>query len=352
MDSLTFPAFRPPRWLRGGHVQTVAGFFLSGPEEPYTATRRVLTLSDGDRVVLHDDRPEGWRPGGPAALLLHGLCGDYRSSYVARAAAKLNRRGVRTFRMDHRCCGAAWGLAARPYHAGSSDDAAAALGLIARLCPGSPACLVGYSMGGNIALKLAGEAPDALPENLRSVLAVSPPIDLAEAAAALRRPLNRLYDRYFMRSIRRMVAPLRPRYGRRQPVPFNFRTLHEFNETFLSRVWGFGSAARYYAVCSAAQFLPAIRVPTLVITARDDPIVPVAAFERARFSPCTRGLITEHGGHLGFVGRTGPADPDRRWMDWRVVDWVSASLAGLCGRPEGRGGNRHVWAGRLRLYRD
>jgi predicted alpha/beta-fold hydrolase len=334
MKKLSFPAFLPPRWLRGGHVQTLAGFLLPGGEGPDAATRHVLTLPDGDRVVLHDDRPRGWRPGGPAALFLHGLCGDYRAAYVVRAAAKLNRRGVRTFRMDQRCCGAGWGLAARPYHAGSSDDAAAALRLIGRLCPGSPACLVGYSMGGNIALKLAGEAPDELPENLRSVVAVNPPIDLAAAAASLGRPLNRLYDRYFMGSLRRMVAPLRAWYGRlRRAVNFRFRTVHEFNESFLTRVWEFGSAARYYALCSAAQFLPAIRVPALAITSRDDPIVPVASFERARFSPSTQVLITEHGGHLGFVGRAEPADPDGRWMDWRVVDWVTGTLAGYGPRP-------------------
>jgi predicted alpha/beta-fold hydrolase len=123
-----------------------------------------------------------------------------------------------------------------------------------------------------------------------------------------------------------MMEPLQEMYRGR--VQIGLGTLNEFNETFLSQVWGFGSAARYYEVCSAAQFLAGIRLPALAITARDDPIVPVASFERARFSPSTQRVITDHGGHLGFVGRPGPADPDSRWMDWRVVDWVTGSLAG------------------------
>jgi predicted alpha/beta-fold hydrolase len=327
MSTLALPAFKPPRWLRGGHIQTLAGFLMPGRGQPYAATRHLLSLSDDDRIVLHDDRPTSWQPGGPTALLIHGLCGDHRASYIVRASAKLNRRGVRTFCLDQRCCGASWGLAARPYHAGSSDDAAAALRLIGRLCPGSPTCLVGYSMGGNIALKLAGEAPAALPENLHSVVALSPPIDLAAAAAALLLPFNRLYDYYFMRFLRRMVAPLRACYGRlRDAVSFRFQTVHEFNKVFLSRVWGFGSVERYYALCSAAQFLPAIRLPALVIAAADDPIVPVASFEQGHFAPTTQVSITKHGGHLGFIAQTEPANPDGRWMDWRVVDWVTSSL--------------------------
>jgi predicted alpha/beta-fold hydrolase len=312
----------------GGHMQTLAGSLLPGERVPYTATPHLLPLHDGDRVVLHDDWPQGWRLGGPTALVIHGICGDHRASYVARASAKLNRRGVRTFRVDQRCCGASWGLATRPYHAGSSDDAAAALRLIGRLCPGSPTCLVGYSMGGNIALKLAGETPDRLPENLKRVVAISPPIDLGAAATALLRPLNRLYDHYFMRLLRRMVAPLRRSYARlRRVVSFRFRTVHEFNELFLSRVWGFGSAARYYTLCSATRFLAAIRMPALVIAAADDPIVPVASFQRARWAANTQVVITEHGGHLGFVGRADPSCPDGRWMDARVVDWVTALTA-------------------------
>jgi predicted alpha/beta-fold hydrolase len=320
MNPFSFPPFRPLRWLRGGHIQTLAGYFLPGTQEPYTAHRHVLTLPDGDRIVLHEDCPASWRSGGPTALLLHGICGDHRASYVARAAGKLNRRGVRTFRIDQRCCGASWGLAKRPYHGGSSEDTAEALRWIGRRCPASPTWVVGYSAGGNIALKLAGEDPNAVPENLRGVVAVNPPIDLAAAMASLRRSLNRLYDMAFRPFLRHMVFPLRE-------AQLRFRTLHEFNERILARVWGFGSAARYYARCSAIQFLSAIRLPALVIASADDPLVPISSFEHAEFSPSTQAILTEHGGHLGFIGKSELAHPDGRWMDWRVVDWVTRAQA-------------------------
>src|SRR5262245_44763629 len=121
MRKKRFPAFHPLRWIRGGHAQTLAGFFLTGRQPRYEAERHFVTLPDGDRIVLHDDRPPDWSEGGPTALLLHGICGDHRSSYVARSATKLNKRGVRTFRMDLRGCGDGLGLARRPYHAGCSD---------------------------------------------------------------------------------------------------------------------------------------------------------------------------------------------------------------------------------------
>ncbi len=320
------PSFRPLAWLRGGHLQTLAGFWLPSPREPYTACQHLVALPDGDRIVLHDDCPADWRSGGPTALLLHGICGSYQSSYLVRAVARLKERGVRTFRMDQRGCGAGWGLASRPFHPGISEDVAAALRAIARICPDAPTDLVGYSMGGNIALKLAGEDADALPANVRSVMAISPPIDLGATAARIESPWNRFYDRYFLRFLMQIVESLRTcwRRLRQQPLEIpRFRSMRDLNEFFLTRVWQFGSLGRFYRVCSSAQFLPAIQVPTLVITAADDPIVPVQAFEEARFSRRTRLVITERGGHVGFVGKALPADPDHRWIDWRVVDWVT-----------------------------
>src|SRR5262249_41950604 len=126
--------------------------------------------------------------------------------YLQRLVGKLQGRGVRTFRMDLRGCGAGVGHTKHPYHAGRSEDAAAALDKIAELCPGSPVTLVGFSLGGNIATKLLGEAPSAVPANLERVMAVCPPVDLAESARSLGRGVNRLYDRYFARLVVRQVA--------------------------------------------------------------------------------------------------------------------------------------------------
>src|SRR5690606_10912885 len=187
-----FPLFRPHPLLKSGHAQTLAANYLHGAPRTRTAQAdHQVELDDGDQIVLHDDCPASWRKGDPAALLLHGLAGCHRSPYLVRAARKLNDRGVRTFRMDYRNCGAGFGLATRSYHAGQSGDVRAALWFIARLCPGSPLGVAGYSMGGNVALKTLGEDPGALPDVLCRAAVVNPPIDLAVCCNYLTGPLQR-----------------------------------------------------------------------------------------------------------------------------------------------------------------
>src|SRR5262249_55195626 len=194
------------------------------------------------------------------------------------------------------------------------------------------------SLGGNIVLKLAGESPDLLASNLTSVMAINPPIDLAALIAALEHPSNRLYNYFFTRTVLRAVAR-RHRHVWPPDVDFpGFQSAQEFNERFLAPVCGFGTARRYYALCSSAQFLPAIRLPTLVLTSRDDPLIPARSFEQAALSPSTRLVMMDRGGHLGYLGTADPPDPDSRWMDWRVVDWVTGPqniLARLTARQRG-----------------
>jgi predicted alpha/beta-fold hydrolase len=314
--NIDLPPFRPLSWLRGGHAQTLAGFWMPGKREPYEAQKHRVLLADGDSVILHDDCPESWQPGNQAALLLPGLCGSYKSAYMVRIAAKLKRAGVRAFRMDQRGCGASRGWCRRPYHAGLTSDVAECLLALEWLCPGSPVNLVGFSMGGNLALMVAGEN---CPDNVQSILAFNPPIDLGKAAAALQRPSNCFYNRYFVKWMSGVTTGLLPGY--RKPE-YPFLSVDELNEFYLTKVWNFGTLKRYYNRASAIRFLPSIQVPTLIVTAADDPIVPIHSFARARFSRSTRLFVSERGGHLGYIGKTTPPDPDRRWMDWRVVDWV------------------------------
>jgi predicted alpha/beta-fold hydrolase len=321
-------AFNPYPLLRSGHAQTLAGIMVRGAPFVETATRHQVLLDDGDRIVLHDDCPTKWTAGGRTALLIHGLAGCHASPYMQRIARKLNARGVRTFRMDLRGCGAGLELARYPYHSGRSEDAAAALRMIARLCPGSPAVLVGFSLGGNITLKMLGEAPAAVPTNLQRAMAVCPPVDLLECVTSIARGVNRLYDRYFSRLLVQQVAE------RRRTVPETVVPpqwpdrkagdgIRQFDERFTAPVSGFGTAANYYRLCSSAQFVPEIRVPTMILAAADDPLVPGCAFERLTVPRDVTLHLTRHGGHLGFLARPN-GDPDWRWMDWRVVEWCCA----------------------------
>jgi uncharacterized protein len=337
---LDLPAFRPHPLVRGGHLQTIIGSFLPSRFAADTVFYQV-PLPDGDAIALHDDgasgagvspavhasRQAGSLPHNPVAILLHGLGGCHQSSYMLRCSAKLRARGVRVFRMDLRGCGDGMTLARQPLHAGRSEDAAAVLDFVSQKCPGSPIHLIGFSMGANIVLKLAGELGTAAPPHLASVLGVSPPIDLVECTRNIQRGLSRVYDRRFVRSLVRHIrhrTALVPDMLSRPLVP-RPRRLAEFDSLFTAPLAGFADVHDYYTRASSGSLLAHIAVPALIITAASDPIVPVASFERASYSPTTQLFIAPCGGHLGYVAAKS-TDPDLRWLDWRVVDWVTSSV--------------------------
>lgn len=315
--------FRPHPLIRGGHLQTLAGLYLPHRLAPYSAEAHELTLSDGDTIILHDDCPPQWTPGDKVVLLMHGLAGCHQSPYMVRIASKLNQLGVRTFRMDLRGCGAGEGLARYPYHAGRSDDALQAIYSIVVRCPHSPICAVGFSLSGNIVLKLLGESGSSLPSVFRGAVAVNPPIDLLECVKGLAGIPNSAYDRHF---VALLTEHLRDQMQSHPDIQIDLtkrpiRCLLDFDDVYTAPASGFADAYEYYAQSSAQQFIPNITSPTLLLTAKDDPLVPVAPFLKLQTNKHVTLHISNHGGHLGYVGRRGD-DPDRRWMDWRVVEWL------------------------------
>ena len=319
------PKFKSLPFLSGGHRQTLAAVFIKGKRKPYQAIQHVFELDDVDRTILHDDCPPGWTDQGPVVLMLHGLAGCHRSDYMVRIAEKLNQLGIRTFRMDLRDCGAAKGMARRPYHSGISEDLLAAWQKVRSLSPHSPGAVMGFSLGANIVVKTVGTCGWSTDDAVgpRCAVAVNPPIDLEQCSRALGRRDNWIYDKYFVKRLVRDVErrqanfPSSPKPLWKTPP----RTLWEFDEMYTAPVSGFKSAADYYARCSGNQFVESIRIPTLILTAEDDPIVPPDAF---RELPTVKGVtvhIASSGGHLGYLGRK-QSDPDRRWMDWRVIQWL------------------------------
>ena len=324
---LDFPPFVPHPLIRGGHAQTIAGAYLMTWGATQRARQHVVTLADGDQVVLHDDCPAGWQAGGRVALLIHGLSGSHASPYMQRAVARLTSRGIRVFRLDLRGCGAGLALARLPYHSGRSEDAAAAIECIAGLCPGSPLTLIGYSLGGNITLKLLGELGERSCGGLDSGIAVCPPIDLAQCAQRIGSRSNCLYDRHFVRMLERSVTVkrrLRPDVHA-MPAGPRPRTLREFDELYTAPVSGFGTAENYYRLASARPRLGDVRRPTLIIAADDDPMIPCELFRDVPPSEHLQIHVTRGGGHLGFIAKAPVrTDADRRWLDWRILDWVLA----------------------------
>lgn len=323
MPSITIPPFRSHWVLAGGHCQTLAGVFFSGRLPDERAEVRRIPLADGDTLVVHDDLPPDWPSGGPVVVLLHGLAGCHRSSYLVRTAAMLNTNGLRTFRMDLRGCGASFGLAIKPYNAGCSDDVLEVLRAITRWCPGSPILLFGFSLGGNIVLKLLGEEPERVPPEIVGAAAVNPPIDLAKCTYGLSRWPQRHYDAYFVRQLLQRLGELQQL--RSDFVPPKFartpRRLVEFDDQFTAPRSGFRDADDYYERCSSEQFVFTIRVPTLILTSCNDPLIPLDSFERLTLPSHIRLHITEGGGHLGYL-----AKQSKNWLQAQLLEWVRQSF--------------------------
>lgn len=296
---------------------------------------RRVDLGDGDALAVRDDIPAGWRPGGRVAILSHGLADDHRSPLLGRLTDKLMSRGVRVFRWDMRCCGAGLALARRPYHAGCSADLAAVVSQVVAWCRESEAfaaadpqlSLFGVSLSGNVLLKYLGEDPDRVPAAVQQAIAVNPPIDLVMGCEAIASRRNRFYDRYFTSQlVRHLHRWWRVRADAVRPArDFQPQTLRQFDDWFTAPALGYRDALDYYRHESAAGFIPAIRVPTTVVTARDDPFVPFEMFgaDRIAYPDTVHVVAPEQGGHVGFIGRA-VGDPDSRWLDWRVVDLIAA----------------------------
>lgn len=317
--------FRPHPLIRNSHAQTIVAAYWSGHKLNYSARQHFVVFDDGDQIVLHDDCPQNWKAGDRAVVMVHGLGGSHRSSYLVRIAHKLNLLGIRTFRVDLRGCGAGSNLAKRPFHAGCSEDVAQAVETVSALCLGSPITLNGYSMGANIVLKLAGEIGSGRLGGVDSVMAVAPPIDLAYCCRNMNRGFNRLYDWDFSRRLVRMVQG-RLATDENFYDGFQFEQkpgrLIEFDTIFTAPQCGFESAEDYYSKASSAPVLPKIQIPGLILTANDDSVVPIEIFKQNPRSSSVELEVTKGGGHLGFIAPTNLV-PDRRWMDQRVVHWIA-----------------------------
>ena len=307
---------------------TLGALFFKGVGDfPETGPVHRIDLPDGDAVTLHEDSPPRLPTDAPVVLAVHGLCGSHRSPYMLRQARLLNARGVRAFRMNQRGCGTGAGMARMPYHSGRHDDLAEALRFVADRHPDAPLAVVGFSLGGNLALNLASRMRDDLPGRLRTAVAVCPPADILSCALNLHRGLRRLYDRYFAGYLVRHVAHARTLRPDVPPLPAGARPrrIIDFDDCYTAPVSGFADARDYYAKCSPASVLDDVELPTLVLAAADDPMIPLAPIADAPRSAAVHLTVTRHGGHCGFFGRRG-ADPNGRWMDCRVAEWVAAHL--------------------------
>lgn len=313
--------FRPLPLLRNAHLQTLLGQILKGPPFRFPSQERLVQLPDGDLLVLHDSVPPSWKLGKPVVVLVHGLGGSHRSYHLQRLAGALWPLGFRTVRMDLRGCGRGFTLSRQSYNAACSGDVRAALAQVHHWAPTSPITLVGFSLGGNIALKLAGEATDWPVPGLERVAALAPPVDMPRCADMLAQPQNRVYEQHFVRDLVRLVQRRQRLLPDLPRVRFPRRmTMRLFDELYTAPRGGFVDALDYYRRASALPLLERIAVQTVILTARDDPFIAADAYQGLNLPAQVELNIVAHGGHLGFLGWDGAGGI--RWAERRLTEWI------------------------------
>ena len=331
--------FVPRPFLRGGHQMTLFGW---GNPRRFTnlpaPTERFFDTAPRTRVLAHChwQRVPQERP---TILALHGLNGSSQSHYMLGIASKAFARGMNVVLLNQRNCGGTEHLAAGLFHSGLTEDARHVIDELSRLEGLRAIAVAGYSLGGNLAVKLAAEYGEAPHEALIGVAAISPIIEIGDCTRALERRQNVLYEWNFVKELKKRMR----RKEQFWPGLFDLskldsiRSVRQFDDVYTAPHFGFRDAEDYYYRCSAMRIADQIRVPALVITAEDDPFVPSGPFRSPMLAanPHIDVHVTQHGGHCGFVGpRSG--DDDGYWAETQIVNFVerthaarSASRAGL-----------------------
>ena len=318
-------------WLRGGHVQTVAAFLMPRRLHLPEPEARLIEVAHGVKVLCHCH----WQPERSKALtiiVVHGLEGSSDSQYARGIAEKGLRAGMNVIRYNQRNCGGTEALAPVLYHSGLSGDIAAVAREVIAHDRVSRLALVGFSMGGNLVLKLAGEWGKHAPAEFRAVAACCPALDLAASADALHEPANRIYEVYFLWALRRRML----RKTRLFPEHFDpirlrgLRSLRAFDDKVTAYYCGFNGVDDYYDRASATHTVGQIAVPALVLHAANDPFIRITPETRKKVlaNPNIRFVEAHDGGHCAFIGvrsangREDGSRDDGYWAESTIINFL------------------------------
>lgn len=308
-------------FFKNPHLSTIAGNFWSRPNVdarwPVEAVR--YRTEPEVEVLVHSQRPDG--PPRGEIILVHGLEGSSAAGYARSMSYAALEAGYATHRFNMRSCGGTENFATSNYHSGQTGDL---LHVVKerREKSGLPIYLIGFSLGGNVVLKLTGELGDEAHSLLTAVCAVSTPIDLKACALALGKPENIIYERRFLARLRERIRLRHQQAPERyslEPLK-SVRSIYDFDNLYTGPLFGFGTADNYYATQSSNKFIDKIRIPALVVQAKDDPLIPFQVYDHPAFreNPFLTLVAVEHGGHLGFIARNRP----RFWLDGLVTGWL------------------------------
>lgn len=319
-------AFKPHPLLRGAHAQTIVpALWRPTPQLPLEIER--WELPDGDFVDL------GWfvrpQPGQPIAVLVHGLTGGFDSKYLRGTARQLMARGWAGVILQLRGSGEQPNRLAHAYHQGDTGDVHALLARLRQDYPQQFIGLAGWSLGGNVVLKAAGEAGTNLQAD--AVAAASVPFRLRECAQRMGQGVSRIYQKRLMDDLKltaqRKAAACGLPAAVDLPATLAARNWFEFDDAWTAPLNGFDSALDYYQRCASGQFLGHIRVNTLIVHSNDDPFMDARIVPSASdLAPCVRMELSTRGGHVGFVAATVWGGFDF-WLERRLADWLNQQAA-------------------------
>ena len=320
--------FKPAFGLKNRHFQTLYSA-LFRRAEPLHVEIETYTLEDGDFLECHWSNKPTLDSNRPIVILFHGLAGSGKSPYIVGVMKELEKNGFASVIMHFRGCSGKENRLPRSYHSGDSGDALSWITALASRFPNSKLFGVGYSLGGNMLLKLLGEKADKSP--LTAAVSVSAPLQLDICADAMNRGFSKLYQHILLKDLNLSLEKKFDKHDMKKYIDIekkdvkNLKTFWDFDGAYTAPVHGFKSAQDYYTKCSSKQFLKDIRTPTLIIHAKDDPFMTTDILpSQEELSQTINFELSAHGGHVGFIGGTF-FKPDY-WLEKKVVEYFKSFI--------------------------
>jgi predicted alpha/beta-fold hydrolase len=302
--------FCPLIGLSSGHLQTIIGGFRKPVGSPPSKSWHV-SLGDGNFLACEVSCPVSRFK--KIAVLIHGLGGCHTSNYMVRMAQKLYDKNIMAVRVNLRGCGSGATLSSLPYHGGRSQDLLAVVRALKSWYPLQEIYVIGYSLGANIALKLAGELGNDASKLIKMTIGVCGPLDIGHTVHRMHQRKYSLYHAYFLKKVCEQAKP-----WLKAPV----RSMYEFDNQVIAPLWGFSGAEDYYKNSSSIHYLPNIQHPCFLIFAEDDPFISHDIIKAVYGMP-VQLFVTKHGGHMGFLGKT-TKEHNFHWLDQQLFAWIES----------------------------
>lgn len=311
-----------PLILRSGHLQTIVGSFGRETKIPYSFQKHI-PLNDGDKLCCEVSQNPEWIESDPTVVMIHGLGGSYKSLYLQRLVPRFLNKGYRTVRVNLRGCGSGEGLAKMSYHGGNSRDVLKVLKELKKSSPQSKITLIGFSLGGNIILKLLGELGSIAEGFVHRAIGVCPAVDLMNSAKLITLGKNRIYQKYFMKNLCYQVHKRHEHFPDLPSIPISKNmNILEFDNHYTAVLWGFKDAVDYYQRSSSKKYVPEIKIPCDILFAENDPVIDCNTIINAPWPKNTNLWSASTGGHMGFLSWSG-REYGFRWMDYQIMKIIN-----------------------------